>query len=305
MKRWIPKRLRDDFLSMLASVGYALGRSIPRSLGLFIFANVGRLFFLLSRKERRRTLHNLRMVYGQDYDPKWIARTALRVFSEAGKNLFDALSIPAMKEEAFERTITHDSLDEFREAYSRGRGVFVITAHLGCFEMLLHLFARKGFRCFAVGRKFDDPRIESLVRKMRSGPDIAYMDRSESSRKIIRYLQEGRVFGALVDQDTKVEGVFADFLGKTAFTPSGPVRLAMKLDVPAFVVTTVRVGKNRHHVFLSKQLILENTGDFKTDLVKNVQKVNDIISDAIRRHPGQWVWMHRRWRTKPQNEAGS
>lgn len=305
MKKWIPKRFRDDILYVAASAGYALGRLIPRSVGLWMFGLVGRVFFALSKKERGRTLSHLRMVYGDCWDEKKIHRTAAEVFPMLGKNFFDALCLSRMSPEQFDRIVTHDSLDEFRAAYERGRGVFVITGHIGCFEMLLQLFARKGFKSFAIGRKLDDPRIDNLVRKLRSGPDIEYMDRSESSRKIVRLLQQGRTFGVLVDQDTKVEGVFASFMGKTAFTPSGPVRLAMKLDIPAFVVTTARQSDGTHHVFVSKELELEKTGNYGEDLVNNVQKVNDLLCETIRKYPRQWVWMHRRWRTKPKEEEKS
>ncbi|MFP4680323.1 MAG: lysophospholipid acyltransferase family protein [Chitinispirillaceae bacterium] len=302
MKKWIPKRLRDDILSAAASAAYALGRSIPRPLGLWFFGLVGRLAYVFSRKERRRTLNHLRSVYGEFWDEKKIRTTALRVFSMLGKNMFDALCLSRMSAGQFDRTVTHDSLDEVRAAYDKGRGLFAITGHIGCFEMLLHFFARKGIRSFAIGRKFDDPRIDRVVRKMRSGPGIEYMDRSESSRKIVRLLKEGRAFGVLVDQDTKVEGVFAEFLGRTAYTPSGPVRLAMKLDIPVFVLTTVRRENGTHHVFISKEVEMNNSGDFDKDLVSNVQKVNDLLCERIQKFPEQWVWMHRRWRTRPKQE---
>ncbi|MFP4013897.1 MAG: lysophospholipid acyltransferase family protein [Chitinispirillaceae bacterium] len=305
MKKWIPRRLRDDILYVAALAGYALGRFLPRSVGLWLFGCVGRVFFSLSAKERRRTLNHLRMVYGDCWDEGEIHRTAAGVFPMLGKNLFDALCLSRMSAGQFDRLVTHDSLDEFRVAYEKGRGVVAITGHIGCFEMLLQLIARRGFKTFAVGRKLDDPRIDNLVRKLRSGPGMEYMDRSGSSLNIVRFLKQGRVFGVLVDQDTKVEGVFASFMGKTAFTPSGPVRLAMKFGIPVFVVTTARQSDGTHRVFISKEVEMENTGEFDKDLVKNVQRVNDLLCETIRRYPRQWVWMHRRWRTKQRKEEKS
>jgi KDO2-lipid IV(A) lauroyltransferase len=73
----------------------------------------------------------------------------------------------------------------------------------------------------------------------------------------------------------------------------------MKMEVPVFVVTTARVEGGKHHVFISKEIEMDNTGDFEADLVRNVQKANDKICETIRKHPDQWVWMHRRWRTAP------
>jgi KDO2-lipid IV(A) lauroyltransferase len=117
-------------------------------------------------------------------------------------------------------------------------------------------------------------------------------------------LRQGKIFGVLVDQDTNVEGVFADFLGRMAFTPSGAVRFAMKFDIPIFVFITVRMPGDKHHVYISDELAYLDTGDFEADLALNMQRINDIICSHIRKHPEQWVWMHERWKTRPREEDG-
>jgi KDO2-lipid IV(A) lauroyltransferase len=274
---------------------------MPRRLGLVLFSFLGMSFYYISYRERNRTLHHLRFIYGQEWSERKIKTVAVQVFKNSGKNLFDAVNLGTFNEEKLDKVVSTDSLDEFKQAYDKGKGVIGIVAHVGCFEMLLHFFSLKGMKSFAIGRKFKNAKVDEVVRAMRSGPDIEYMDRSENSRKVIRFLQQGRVMGALIDQDTKVEGVFADFLGKTAFTPSGPMHLAMKFNIPVFVVTTARMSGDKHHVFVSEQLSLDDTGNFEADLVSNVQKANDIISGAIRKNPEQWVWMHKRWATKPES----
>jgi len=274
---------------------------MPRRLGLMLFSFLGMCFYYISHRERCRTLHHLNFIYGDEWGERKIKSVALEVFKNAGKNLFDGVNLGAMSEEELDKVVSSDSLHKFKEAYDKGKGVVGIVAHLGCFEMLLHLFSLKGMKSFAIGRKFDNEKVDEVVRAMRSGPDIEYMDRSENSRKVIRFLQQGRVMGALIDQDTKVEGVFADFLGQPAFTPSGPMHIAMKFNIPAFVVVTARIKGDKHYVFVSDQLSLDDTGDFNNDLISNVQKANDIISHYINKFPEQWVWMHKRWATKPEN----
>jgi len=221
------------------------------------------------------------------------------VFRSQGRNLFDAVNLSAAKDAVFDNIVSHDSLFHIAQACERGKGILAITAHLGCFEMLLHLFARRGLNCFAIGRAFKNPDVDETVRMMRSGPGIEYIDRSESTRKIVRLLQHGKVMGVLIDQDTNLEGVFANFLGHPAFTPSSAVRFAMKLGIPMFVSVTARTAGDKHHVYVSEELIPVDTGDPKADLVTNIQKINDIISNYIRKHPEQWVWMHERWKTQP------
>jgi KDO2-lipid IV(A) lauroyltransferase len=302
MKRIFPRKFRHLLLGWAARFGFALGKTIPRGAGLALFSSFGRLCYYLLSRDRKRTIKNLRFVFGKEWSERKIRVTARAVFASLGKNLFDALHLDTMRAKKFDRTVSHDSLDELNAVKASGRGMVVVTAHAGCFEMLLHFYAKKGFDCFAVGRAFENQAIDAAVRRMRSGPGIEYVDRSEDSRKIVRMLRQGKTMGVLTDQDTKVEGVFADFLGHPAFTPSGAVRFAMKFDIPIFVLLTARLDGDKHHVFIAPQLTYVKTDDFEADLLSVVQRTNDIISAHIRKFPEQWVWMHERWKTKPPKQ---
>jgi len=304
IRKFIPKPVRHFLLGCAVKTGFAVGRVTPRGIGLALFSFLGTLCYYLLSRDRKLTVSNLRFIFGQEWSEKKIRATAKAVFKSIGKNLFDAVNLDTMRDKKFDATISHDSLDGMSAAKAGGKGAVLITAHLGCFEMLLHFFARKGFNGIVIGRPFKNPAVDEVVRKMRSGPGVEYMDRSENSRKVVRMLQDGKMLGVLVDQDTKVEGVFADFLGHTAFTPSGAVRFAMKFKIPIFVSVTARINGNRHHVFISPELAYINTGDFEADLRFMVQQINDIICGYIRKFPEQWVWMHERWKTRPPTEEG-
>jgi KDO2-lipid IV(A) lauroyltransferase len=177
-----------------------------------------------------------------------------------------------------------------------------VVAHTGCFEMLLKYFASQGFGCFAIGRELYDARIDALVRKHRSGENVVYLHRSENLRKFLKLLGEGRLFGVLIDQDTKVDGVFAHFLDRLAYTPSGTVKLAMRLDLPVFVVTTARQENDMHRIFV-REIKLASGDDTTRDLLRNVEKINAVIGETIKSFPDQWVWMHRRWRHTPADKG--
>jgi len=297
------RRLRYAILRGVFRAGIFIAARIPRRAGLALFGAAGSLAYCFPHEDRNRTLRHLTLIYGNDWDRKRIRSTARGVYRELGKNLFDAFFLTRLPPQRVEKFVTHDSLDNLRKVYDRGNGCIMITAHTGCFEMLLHLFPGYGFKCFAIGRRMHDEGLDRIVRGMRSGDDIVYMDRSEQPRRIVRLLQQGRLFGVLVDQDTSVEGAFADFLGRPAYTPSGPVKMAMKLNVPLFVVTTARKPDNSHHIFVSGPVDLCSGGsDFGRDLVHNVTVVNRMICETIRRYPEQWVWMHERWRRSPSRE---
>lgn len=297
-KKPLLKRLKNGLIYRGAQAAYYLVTKLPRRFGIRLFGVLGRFAFHLTGVDKKRTIEHLRFIYGDKWNEEQIQMNARRVYRELGKNLFDMVYLSRLEKDDFNRIVRYNSLEEFDQAYRRGKGVIVITAHLGCFEMLLHFFAIHGYRSFAIGRKMFEPRLEQLIRKTRSGYNIEYLDRSGNTMKIVRFLKEGKAFGVLIDQDTSVEGVFAPFLGHPAFTPSGPVKLAMKMGIPAFVVTTWRCGDNTHYVNISNELKMLDTGDFEADLVKNVETANDLICEAIKKNPMQWVWMHRRWKSR-------
>ncbi len=297
-RKLIPRPIRHALLGWFAKAGFVVGRNLPRHIGLPLFSFLGTLCYYTLRTDRRLTVDNLRFVFGNEWDEKKIRAVARAVFRSLGKNLFDSVHLGAIKAEVLDRIVSHDTLYDVAQAGGRGKGIVIITAHLGCFELLLHFFARCGFNCFAVGRAFKNRDLNEAVRKVRSGPDIEYIDRSESNRKIIQMMRQGKVMGVLIDQDTKVEGVFADFLGHRAFTPSSAVRFATKLGIPIFISVTARLPGDKHYVYVSEELVPVDTGDPKADLVTNIQKINDILGEYIRKHPEQWVWMHERWKTQ-------
>lgn len=280
----------------------ALWRLLPRMPGLALFGMLGGLFYLLPTKDRGWCKDHLRQVFGSQLTEQEIGRRARAVYVNLGKNLFDALYLSRLNKAQLDKIVHSDDLGPVWEAYNRKQGVLTITAHTGCFEMLLHYFAAQGFACFAIGRELYDRRIDELIKRHRSGENIVYLHRTENLRRFLKLLAEGRLFGVLLDQDTSVDGVFAHFLGRLAFTPSGTVKLAMRHNLPVFVITTARESGDIHRVFVRK-IPLETGAGSDADLVKNVERINAAIGETILAHPEQWVWMHRRWKTKP-TDAG-
>jgi len=162
--------------------------------------------------------------------------------------------------------------------------------------------AIKGYPVNVVGAPIYDPRLDALVVKNRLSSGMNYIARGDATREIIRVLRRNELIGILIDQDTrKVDGVFVDFLGHPAYTPLGPVVLAMKTGA-AIVPMAVHLKKNgRHSIDVRPALDMKFTGDLENDRIENTKLCNDVLTDFIRRHPTQWVWMHERWKTKPED----
>lgn len=298
-KRGFLYRRKKDFEYLVFLVFYKAAGFLPRSLGLALFAMLGDGFAGVMRREYRRTCSNLTSVFGAEWTKPQVQDTARAVFRSAARNLFDAVKFSRNPGYWCPRLVTHDNLDTFERDCKKGKGVLVATAHLGCFELLFPYVAYKGYPAMAVGQHLFDPRVDEIVRKARSGSNMEFFSRSDSALSVVRRLRTGRVLGVLIDQDTNVEGVFARFLGRLAYTPSGLFRFALRFAIPIHIMVTARQPDGHHHIFTAGPLEIERSADLTADTVRLLETINQWISDLIRRYPDQWVWMHRRWRKTP------
>ena len=297
------KKRRNDILYIIISVLFFLPRIIPRKVGIILFGLLGRLFFLIPTIEKKRTYKHLFRIFSNTWPYKKIKKTASDVYFNIGKNCYDAIYLSQCKQQKFNAIVKYnDNFTKVKELAQSNKGAIFINAHLGCFEMTIQLLARNKMKCLSIGQKLYDERVDRLVVTMRQRNNITYLYRDGSGRKIIRFLLKGGMFGSLIDQDTNIEGVFTDFLGIPAYTPSAPIRIAMKYSIPVFAVYSARQKDNTHIVKFSDIIPLENTGHFNRDLIQNVQKVNDIICEGILKYPEQYAWMHNRWKKKPDDK---
>ncbi len=151
-----------------------------------------------------------------------------------------------------------------------------------------------------VGSSNSNPRLKELIVEERRKNGYVSIARTKETRKIIEILKKGYPLGFLIDQDTRVKGVFADFFSKKANTPIGPILLARRYNVP-IIPLFMHIEKNlTYHVECFKPLVLSDTGDTEKDILADAQQCNDMYKKIIREHPEQWVWMHRRWKRRPK-----
>lgn len=273
---------------------------LPRKFAIRSLGCMGTLCYYLIASERKKVLRHLEWIFGEKWQREKIKKTGRAVFANLGRNMVDVIQYKTKGSDSFfNQHVRLEGWENFEEAHKKGKGVVCLANHIGAFEILHHFLAWKGYSVCVTGTQIYDPRLNRLLVENRSGPNIVYVERgTDSAREIIRFLREGKLFGVLLDQDTKVEGVFAPFLGKIAYTPSAPVKLAMKTGA-AIVPFVIRIMTDfKHKITIAPEIQLEDTNRFEQDLVANVTKCNDVISGWICETPDQWVWMHERWKTK-------
>lgn len=206
--------------------------------------------------------------------------------------------LPKMSPENIGEWIEYDGLENFTRAEARGKGVLVATAHLGNWELSAFAHAWMHKPMHVVVRPLDNPRIDQLVRERRKLSGNHIIDKKNAAREILRALHAGDAVGILIDQNSSLdEGVFVDFFGHKACANAAFVKLAHKTGaavVPGYAVW----NEARHKYILRFDPEISITGDVQAD----TQKVHSHLEQVIRKHPEQWLWIHRRWKTRPPGE---
>ncbi len=194
--------------------------------------------------------------------------------------------------------------ENFDKAYAEGKGVLFFTGHFGSWEVFNLLPLAFGFGMNILVRRIDNPLVESFVDTMRTRFGSVTLDKTKSARLMYRVLRKGNLLGILADLNVQEkEGVFVDFFGVPASTTTSIAKLALATNaavLPAFAVW--EEAKQKYVVYLETPVEYEKTEDAESDILVLTQKITDVIEKYVRKYPKQWLWIHKRWNTRPKDE---
>ena len=211
----------------------------------------------------------------------------------------ETIRLPRISQEERMKRITVEGLEVFKRAYDKGNGLLAVTGHIGNWEILAAAFCDLGFPINVVGRANPNPWIEAMIRDLREGYGAVVLDRDKDARGMLRSLRKGEVVALLVDQDTKVDGMFLPFLGRDAHTPVGHGKLSVRTGAPVVVLTiNRRPDLLTHHIKVWEEVLPTADREPSNSVTAICSRCNAILENAIRAEPSQWVWFHRRWRTR-------
>jgi KDO2-lipid IV(A) lauroyltransferase len=282
---------------------------LGRDRAFALAGHVGRTWARLGGPRTADARAHLRLAF-----PEWRERERRDVLERALANLarsFVELCTLGQLSVEERRALAEIEGFEHYEAARRvlpGGGVIALTAHLGSWEILAPLMAAHGIPIAVVQRPRDNPLLDELAASLRDHADVDLLPRGSAARAALRALRDGKVVAMLLDQNaSRREGVFVPFFGRPACTRDGPARIAMRTGAPVLPVFMERIGDTmRHRVRALPPLELVPEGaDPQAALVENVARMTNAIESAIRRAPDQWIWTHRRWRTKPKSAPTS
>lgn len=264
----------------------------------------GALVYRLAGGERRKTLRHLEMALGKSLSEARRGKIALTVWKNVGENLFQVIRWRKWpKERIAAQVVRANGMETARKAVARGKGLIAVTAHLGNWELLAGYFAREfSGKVTVVARQVYDPRFDRMVTQMRERQGYQVVQRGVALRGILKALQQNHVVGVLCDQDTGRDGVFVPFFGKPAWTQSGPARIARKTGAALIPIFLTRGKDGLFEVNVGKEIHVPKTADAERDVLETTRRYTEAIEAQVRSHPDQWVWMHERWKTRPENE---
>ena len=284
------------------AVALALG-SLPPAVRNGAAVILGRLLFALDPKHRQIAIGNLTRAFGHEKSEAWIRVTARRVFENLFRILFEVGWSLKLKNDELHKYFTVSGLSSYRNAMAKGKGVLLLGAHFGNWEIQMAAAHLIGMPMRVVYRTLDAKGLDRFVLEYRSRFGAQMISNQRGAiRKIYASLRKGYPVGLLMDQNVDwYEGVFVDYFGHRACTNTGMAVLALKSEAPVVPFFLIRKG-NGFECILGPELPLIRTGDQTKDIEENTRQYNRVIETYARRFPDQWFWVHQRWKTRPYCE---
>ena len=279
---------------------------VPQSWVYSFAKNSVSIGYIIARKHRNIALDSLATAFGKDKSKeeiRQITKDCFTFLAKSGLELMFLIDKPTLLKKRVE-IVGKEYLDT---ALARGKGVILVSAHFGNFPLMMSKLSLEGYKIVGIVRYMRDERAERFFTRKRTKLGIKTIHtqpRKACVENSIRSLRNNEVLFMPMDQNFGTGGVFVDFFGRKAATATGPVVLAQRTGaaiVPAFIV---RQKDDTHKIIIEPPLNLEKAKDQQDAIIKNTQKLTNIIEAYIRRYPAEWGWIHRRWKSRPNLEGG-
>jgi len=298
---------RHTLASVLGAIGLGLfvpfgwlTAHMPAGPGLWVGRRLGDLIWVALPRRRALTLENLLRAFGDGQLPSELRRLGRRSFEHLGMNIVEACVFFFRPPSVLLSRVDLAGVEHVEAAAAEGKGVLVLTAHYGNWELLAGAHLLSAFPLSVVVRPLDDPLMDRVVERFRLRSGVELIAKRRALREILEALRRGRMVGILLDQNTsRAEAVFAPFFGFPASTSKALAVISLRTGAPVVPVFIRRVEGGRHRVEVGPSIPPPPNGDV-TDYTA---AFNRSIEAAVRRSPEQWFWMHNRWKTRPVSET--
>lgn len=300
------RQIKNDIIYVLIKSLIFIIENLPRRMALRVAGMMGEIAAMLDIRERKLAEENLRRAYGDKWNDIKIRLVARECFVKMALNAADVIQSRNWTAGDLEKIVDVNGVEHFDRAFERGKGVIVITGHIGNFELLGAWFAAvKKIPVSAIGRRLYDDRLDQLVVQNRQRFGIENIPTDAPAKAVFSALKAGRMLGVLIDLDSsKIAGEFVPFFGIPARTASGPIVIGRRTASPVVPMAMFRTEDDRFKIRILPSIDIPRTEDKEADVLKALTQCNRALEELINLDPTQWAWIHDRWKSKPSEADG-
>ena len=273
---------------------------LPRPLARRVGIGLAWIVYLLHSRLRQVGMRNLALVFPEKSTAER-ARILRGEFASLGRQLAEVCHFPQYTRENVDDVVVYDGFENYEQARARGKGVLLFAGHFGGWEISSFVLSLHGHWMHVLMRGMDNEYLGRLILHYRTMHGNKAVDKDESVRSLLSAMKAGETVGMLIDTNmTPPQGIFVDFFGIPACTAGGLARIALRTDaavVPTFTIWDESLKKYRLRFDPAVELV--RTGDLEGDIKANTQNFTKVIEDYVRKYHEQWLWVHRRWKTRP------
>jgi KDO2-lipid IV(A) lauroyltransferase len=295
----VKKRLWQSFVRRFSLGLMALFRMLPWRVVQKFGDALGSLAYRVSPRYRLVAEKNLKIAFGETLSEQERRALILRVFRSFARMTAEFLKAPTLTPEGVRaRVVAEAGMALPKALLARGRGLIVVTAHFGNWELLARRATIEGISLLVVARQSEDSGVNDLTDRLRENGGYRVHPRGASPKVLLQQFRRNGAVAILPDQ--KSEDVFVPFFGQPAGTVAGPAVLALKTGAPILPMFAPRRPDGTYSVEFGEEIDTTPTGNIEADTYRIMADVNRAIEDVVRRHPDQWLWLHDRWRVPPK-----
>ena len=307
--RRLRRRRRSNALDRVVFVGLVTGMralgALPLAWALRLAGAAAVIVYAVARPLRRVGMRNLELAFPDRTVPdrRRILRASL---VNLGRMVAELAHLPRLTADDLRAMVRFEDEAWWRDNVGRPRdtGALILSGHFGNWELLVAAHGMRGYPVSMVHRTIANPYVDRWLNRLRERAGTRLVRKRNAAGGVIRALHDRQLLVLPFDQNsTRGLGVFVDFFGVPASTNSGIARLALRTGAPVVPVFIVRDGVHgRHRVHVLPIMYVQRSGDFGSDVRRATQQFSDVFEDMVRRYPEQWLWVHKRWKTRPPGE---
>jgi len=297
------RRKTSHFLVYVLVAGIVkLAQLLPHRAALHFGSFLGRFTFSVVRMRRRVAMENLKTAFPDKTEAE-LRRIGRDTYRNLGMSLVEYARLPVTTTEQMAERITVEGSENFDAALERSKGAVLVTGHFGSWELMGARLRSQGYPVnFFVGEQ-TNTAVDNMMNDLRRSKGIGIISMGASMRNVLRALKQNQFVAMLSDQDAGSRGVFVEFMGRRASTPFGPASFAVRTGAALICGFIVRENLSHHRVILEAPLVPVPGASDEAESLRLTQEYTSLLEKYVRERPDHWLWLHRRWKTRPKAPA--